>query len=255
MSLRKNSGIVLNSILAQETDIILTILGKNQPKSKYRVKGIKKSKKRPIVATEIASFITIDFYQHQKNEIFNVKDISIHQRFSNIKSSYSGFLFLNYICELINILLPDGEEYYQCFDLVLAMLETVNKLSYKPLVLPFFKLKFLSINGLISENFHCHECGKDIITKNTGVYLDPSTLELTCFNCQSNSPNMIDIILLMKKILTTNYKKSLEEKIPIQNIIQLDKILNEYIYSYINKEIKTHKIFYNSLDVNYEFSY
>ncbi|MCB1190401.1 MAG: DNA repair protein RecO [Leptospiraceae bacterium] len=253
MSLKKDAGIVLSTNVSQETDVILTLIGKTQEKSKYRVKGIKKSKKRPIVAAEIGSYITLDYYQHEKNDVYNVKDISLSNRFSNIKSSYCGFLFIHYLCELMNKMLPDGEKHIHSFELIYAMLTTIDKFSYNPLVLPFFKLKILYVNGLVGNDFVCHVCNVDVMAK-SGVFIDAASFELTCSDCHSGNINFKSVVKLMDKILKTNYKKALEENIPILNIIQLDKILNEYIYSYLNKELKSHEIFYNSLGVNYEFT-
>ena len=117
MSLDKETGIVLHSRNCSNADAIITLLGSKHAKTKYTLKGIKKSKNRPIVASEIGSLISIDFYNHEKNGNKIVKEASVMNRFDKIKSSYGGFLILSYTSELLDKILPDGEFYPKIFRL------------------------------------------------------------------------------------------------------------------------------------------
>ena len=117
MSLLKERGIVVASKLMGEADAVITLLCESGNKSKYRLKGIKKSKNRPIIASEPGTFISIDFYLHKNVEIFNVKEVSVIERFENPKTSYEGYLLITYFCELIDTILPNGDSHAKCFDL------------------------------------------------------------------------------------------------------------------------------------------
>ena len=69
MSLLKKRGIILQSTTYSEADALITLLSEDGIKEKFLIKGIKKSKKRPIVASEIGTLIHIDYYYHQKDMI------------------------------------------------------------------------------------------------------------------------------------------------------------------------------------------
>ena len=126
MSLIKEKGIVVSSKLVGEADALITLLGESGSKAKYRLKGIKKSKNRPIIASETGSYISIDFYLHKNEEIHNVKEVSITERFEKPKATYEGYLLVTYFCELIDTVLPNGDSHARCFELFYAAMLALN---------------------------------------------------------------------------------------------------------------------------------
>jgi DNA repair protein RecO (recombination protein O) len=237
-----------------EADALITLLCESGSKAKYRLKGIKKSKNRPIIASEIGSFISVDFYLHKNTEIFNVKEVSIIERFENPKASYEGFLLITYFCELVDTILPNGDSHEKCFGLFYAALSMLNSGKFQPLILPFFKLRLLSLLGLVSKEFRCSGCDESILNNNSSS-LQYMNLEMTCGDCHPPKKNQILTIRLMDRIFRTRFAQLSQEEIPFSAIIDLDQVLNDYLRSYLNVNLKAFDLFYKSIGTKYEIHY
>lgn len=254
MSLIKEKGIVVYSKLVGEADCVITLLCESGTKAKFRLKGIKKSKNRPIIASELGSLISIDYYAHKNVEIFNVKEVSVIERFENPKTSYEGFLLITYFCELIDTILPNGDSHSKCFDLFFAAMTVLNAKKFQPLILPFFKLRLLSLLGLVSKEFQCSICEEPILIKKSAS-LQFQNLEMICGDCNSLLKNQILSIRLMDRIFKTRFAVLSEEEISFAVIIDLDHVLNDYLRTYLNVNLKAFDPFYKSIGTNYEIHY
>ncbi len=168
MSLLKKRGIILQSTTYSEADALITLLSEDGIKEKFLIKGIKKSKKRPIVATEIGTLIHIDYYYHQNNNLFFlVKEISLEKRYDLIKNDYISTLILCLFLELVEKTLPEGFTEPKIFKLLFSALEALEKYGSKTLILPFFKFKLLLSLGVVPKDYICQKCGIEILNKNS----------------------------------------------------------------------------------------
>lgn len=252
MSLNKETGIVLFSRNFPNADSIVTLLGSTKSKTKYALKGIKKSKNRPIVSSEIGSLIAIDYYDHEKDGVKMIKEVNILNRFDAIKSSYGGFLILSYTAELLDKILPDGESYPKIFKLYFEFLTSLNSNEYSPLVLPFFKVKLLAQIGLFSGEFICHFCGQEVLEKKS-VFVNPENWEVVCGDCQHVSKNYKTEVSLLSAMMKAKYKNLKSVEIPVSVIKEADSLLNIFLKYYLGASLKTADTFYKSISENYEF--
>ena len=254
MPLVKEKGIVVASKLMGEADSVITLLCESGTKAKFRLKGIKKSKNRPIIASEPGALISIDYYSHKNVEVFNVKEVSIIERFENPKASYEGFLLITYFCELIDTILPNGDSHAKCFELFYAAMSVLNAGKFQPLILPFFKLRLLSLLGLVSKEFFCSVCEESLLTKNSAS-LQFQNLEMICGDCNPTRKNQILSIRLMHRIFKNRFANLSQEEISFSVIVDLDQVLNDYLRTYLNVNLKAFDLFYKSIGTNYEIHY
>ncbi len=252
MPLEKETGIVLHARVISDADALITILGSVHSKAKYLLKGIKKSKNRPIVATEISALIAVDYYSHEKEGNRIVKEVNVINRFEKIKASYGGFLLLSYTSELLDRLLPDGEFHPKIYKLYLEFLLMLESEGYAPLILPFFKVRLLSAIGLFSGEFNCIFCHKEVLEKKS-AFLNPENWEVICGDCQHIQKNLINEIRLLKAILHTRYSNLRNRTVPMSLVIEADFLLNSFLKFYIGRSLKSGDLFYKSLKEDYEF--
>lgn len=246
MSLKKTSGFVIKSTTVSETDSIIHLLGEDGIKSKFKIKGIKKSKSRPIVSSEIGSQISIDYYSHEKNEISNIKEVSVIDRFDKLKSNYTGFLILTYIAELVDAIIPENYEQKQIYELFQKAILTLNEEKVYFQFLPFFKIRLLHLLGLLSREQNCSVCGEDL--KEIGsASIHYQNLEFICKNCVQITKEQIGLIFLIDYLFKNRYINIDFTKTSNSDIFELDRILNDYLRIYLNKELKSFKILYHSI--------
>ncbi|MCB1177729.1 MAG: DNA repair protein RecO [Leptospiraceae bacterium] len=249
MSLDKVIGIVVDSKSIQDIDRVITVLGESGEKHSLILKGIKKSKTRPIVSTEIGSLVDINFYNHKNRDINHIKEIHIVERFENLKSIYHGFLSIHAFCEITNKLTPPGNDYKNIYDLLKAALYALNTNGFQIISIPYFKIKLLYSLGLISKEFICIRCEEDIFTKSS-AYINSYNFDIFCGDCHQEK-NRIEILKLMKAMFQKNYSILLKEDIPPSIQSELDSILNSYIRNSLNIEFKSLDILYQTIGANF----
>ncbi|MCX8000450.1 MAG: DNA repair protein RecO [Leptospiraceae bacterium] len=237
MSLDKANGIVLETKGVGEADSLITVLLENGLKENFILKGIRKTKKREVLANEIACLINLVYYHKKNKEVFSVKEIHLLERFTKLKSSYLGFVTLSAIVEIVNKFLPKNLEQKKVFEYLLRALEVLEELGVSNITLPFFKLKLLQILGYVPKEFECMTCSKNIL-QTKEVYLNSSSFEIQCSECGSLPENHLEVLLLMRKMSFTSYRSLLKESIPEENLKKLDFILNRFIQSLLGYELK-----------------
>ncbi len=247
MSLLKKRGIILQSTTYSEADALITLLSEDGIKEKFLIKGIKKSKKRPIVASEIGTLIHIDYYYHQNNNLFFlVKEISLEKRYDLIKNDYISTLILCLFLELVEKTLPEGFTEPKIFKLLFSALEALEKYGSKTLILPFFKFKLLLSLGVVPKDYNCQKCGIEILNKNSAK-LNLVTLEALCSDCEIFSENDIEIIRLFRGISKKKYDLVVLEIIPEILLIRADTILDKFIINSLGISPKSSEMLYRSL--------
>ncbi|MCE9499749.1 MAG: DNA repair protein RecO [Leptospira sp.] len=251
MALKKETGIVVQSRNIADADSMITLLGKTGPKQKFLIRGLRKSRRRPIAAAETGSIISIDYYSHSQREILNVKEVSLLERFEKIKSSYGGFLLVSYMAEFADRILPEGETHEKMFLLFEQAMNSLEKEGYFPLLLPVFKLRILHYSGVLPKEFYCSSCGENILDKKT-AYFNPQNFEIHCGDCHAIPKNNIEIIRFLVKVSRTSFQDLKEANVPDSIIQDTDFFLNGCIRNYLNISLKTSDMFYKSLGKNYE---
>jgi DNA repair protein RecO (recombination protein O) len=247
MSLSKDSGIVVESRPFGETDKIITLISQSGDKPSFILKGIRKSKNRPIVATEIGSLIEIVYYKHGHKEVYHAKEVHVQERFDSLKSNYLGFLVTNVFCEITNRLTPPGGEYKNIFELLQAALFSLNQNGFSILSVPFFKIRLLRALGLVSGEFICLNCESDIFAKNSAS-INSFNLDIYCNDCKQEK-NQIEILKLMKAMTIKSYSNLKLETIPISLIIELDQIFSNYMHHSLHIDFKSPEILYQAVGI------
>ncbi len=89
MAICRERGVVVYSQDISESDRVISLAGEQFPRQSFIFKGIRKSKRRPIAATELGSLIELDFYNQPNKEWKSVKEFQLLNRFDSLKGNYS----------------------------------------------------------------------------------------------------------------------------------------------------------------------
>lgn len=253
MPLIKDKGIVVGSQNLNEADVIITLISEYSFKKKLIIKGLKKSKKRAIAASEPGSYVDLEYYNKDSVEILYVKDISIIDRFEKIKSMYGGYLLTVYICELVDRILQDKEDSRKIFNMLNSFMKNLELQKYSPVILPYIKIKLMSLNGIIPVSFNCSNCGKDVFQFEAAVI--NHDLLVICSYCRIVEKSDLNLIYTLELFLLKNYRELVSLNIKLADIIQADKFLNQYLGSYLGKDLQSFSALYQYLGKEYELSY
>ena len=253
MSICREKGIVLSSRLINENDILITFLPENSVKRKLLAKGLKKSKRRPVAASEPAAYIEVDFYEKNRN-VFYIKELVLLERFELIKSSYGGFLLITYFAELVDMILQENEITSDYFVLLFSALQTLEKKKYAPSLLPYFKYKLGLLSGMALTDFHCSKCNKNVESM-ISAHISHMDMSVICEECNQGYGNDLGLVQILNLFAQKKYAEIYLIQMEQKQILATDVFLNHFLNAYLGREVKSQGVLYDYLGENYELSY
>jgi DNA repair protein RecO (recombination protein O) len=246
MALKKEKGIVIQSLDYGDSDRMISLAGESEIRMKFISKGIRKSKRRAIASTELGSLIEIDFYDQNEKDWKSIKEVNLINRFDELKSSYSGSLLVFYFCEMIATLYPEGEGHPFLYQILLGAFEFADKNEFALELLPFFKVRTLANLGHFPTEFFCHSCGESVLTKRSAYFSIPNR-EFLCGDCHTLPKDQLPMIRFFQIILTHRFSKVLEVHEKTEIIKEADLTMNQFLRSITGKELKSYFEFYKSI--------
>lgn len=118
-------GIVINKKDLGEADRYVTVFTENFGKLEFYIKGIRKSKKREIGATDTLSLTQFEFYK--KNDLYNVTNFTGLDSYVEIKSNFFNLELVVYILSVLNTILLENNRKKKLFNITLKTLDVLKQ--------------------------------------------------------------------------------------------------------------------------------
>ncbi len=180
MEILKTTGIALSSRVAGEADIICNYYTRDFGKRTFVFKGLKKSKKRSMAATEPGAIATLVYYHRDEKDSFIVNDVTVEKYYTSITGDLRKIVHLFFILESVDKTcgydIPDPS----IFNLLFAGIEVLSKTEFPAHLSTFLVLHLLNNHGVLSDNDICKMCGKRNFSRFT---MDVVDLRPVCGSC------------------------------------------------------------------------
>lgn len=148
-----NKAFVLGSYLSGEADRVLVLLTEDFGKIQVTIKGIRKSKKREKIATEVLSYVDFTFYK--KADQFIVSSFSSTEIFMGIRSDLNRIGFGFYLVDIVNKFVFEGYRVPKIFQLLknsLYYLERETDLRKQVILLLYFLYRMIREEGILEKS-------------------------------------------------------------------------------------------------------
>lgn len=246
MAIRKEIGIIIQSKDIGESDRLISLAGETQVRMNFISKGIRKSKRRAIISTELGCLVEVDYYDQAEKDWKSTKEIHLIKRYDELKKDYVGTLFVLYLTELTSQLYPDGENHPFLYQLLSGSLEVSNENGFRKEILPFFKLRALTHMGHFPTEFYCHTCGEEVLTK-TKAYFSVDSREFLCSDCHPITKDHLPVLKLFHTMLSKKFSNVLVIFPKEAEYREGDMILNQFLRSLLGRELKSYFEFYKTI--------
>lgn len=236
----RTEGVVLKKMNIGEADKILTIFTLDYGKIKVMAKGIRKIKSK--LAGSLEQFMLLDLRLVEGKTFFIPTDVVIIDELSNIHINLKNIAKCFYVAEIIDKLFEENQSHPEAFVLLKDILRLINH-SEKEIVLRIAELKLIESAGFKPELDSCVHC-KELISAGEN-YWDDVEGGLICANCFSKyhhgSRVDDDVIKILRFIGRNELGSACRLKIAPSILIELEKILQKYIESVLERELKSRK--------------
>lgn len=173
-------GIILSRKISGDSDFICSVYTKDYGKQHIIFKGLQKSRKRPISASEPGSVINLSYNLKENSSIHTVSSFEPVLSTPGIRNSTPRIFSLYYMMELVDRTSVHGDSGEKIFNLTAAaikVLETTEHIIHFDL---FFTLHYMALLGILPETGRCSYCGTET---SASWEVENLTLRFICSNC------------------------------------------------------------------------
>jgi len=202
MEIQKNTGIVLSSRPAGDSDVLSIILTRDFGKRKFIFKGLKKSRKRSAGAAEPGSVTDLLYYYHPEWESYIVNEFTVQRIYHEIRNNLEKIYNLYFILESVEKTTGFNDMSTRIFELLFAAIEALSSTDHPIHLSAFFMLHLLRIHGILPSFKKCKICGSERFAV---FALDADDLIPVCNTCADIIPQ-----------LATSVKKFIDESLLIK---------------------------------------
>lgn len=244
MSSYKTRGIVIKRMNFGEADRILTILTERFGKVKAMAKGVRKSTSK--LGGHLEPFMIVEFQLYEGKTFYTITGAEIISEFPEIHSDLKKTAKVFVIGELVDNFLHEhekSERIYQILSQILLLIEH----NEKNFLVNAFALKLIESAGFQPEFYECVHCKEKIKEENN--FWDDIEGGVICRECKAKSGHGVEISNEFIKSLRFIEQNDFEqiEKLRLNKTLEeeIDRILENYIRSILDKNIKSKKFLNN----------
>jgi len=186
MEILKTTGIALSSRVSGEADVVCTIYTRDFGKRKFIFKGLKKSRKRSMAATEPGAVSTLLYYHRDERESFIVNDVTVEKYYASINGDLKKITNLYFILESVDKTCGYDISDSSIFNLLMAGIEVLSRTDYPAHLATFLVLRLLGKHGVLSDAEICKLCGRRQFSNFT---MDVADLRPVCGACLGDNPS------------------------------------------------------------------
>jgi len=240
--IEKTDAITLRIIPFRETSLLIHFYTRNFGKITVLAKGIRK--KKPYILSHFEPFVyqTISFYDNPRREIHILGDSTIKESFPLIRFDFDKVCAASYMVELIDKITVAHDPNEDIFDIFLFCLCELKDMPIKKM-LRYFEIKILSGLGLFPNLEKCVLCRNE--NNDTKLLFSAQHGGMICQRqqCQTQSPDAIEISLGLSESMRYIQSKSLEEfnrfNLSRNCEIEMQRLMQLFIEYHLNVQLRT----------------
>ena len=237
MKLYKADAVVLKSIDCGNGDKLLVLFSREHGKIKVMAHGVAKpsSRKRGFVQL----FTYTRFLLHRGRELDSVSQCEGIEMFSYIRENLQQISYASYLAELVEALIPEGEQNEPLFLLLLETLRLMEE-GEAEILTRSFEIKASGLMGYRPVLEECAQCGGALTGR---LLFSAKTGGLLCELCSAADPRaqvcsrgMAETL----KVLSSWTQDRLSQlKISAADRVQIKILLYDYLKYHLEKDLKS----------------
>lgn len=237
MKLYKADAIVLRSIECGNGDKLLVLFSREHGKIKVMAHGVAKpsSRKRGFVQL----FTYTRFLLHRGRELDSVSQCEGIEMFSYIRDNLDQISYASYLSELVEALIPEGEQNEPLFLLLLETLRLMEE-GEAEILTRSFEIKAAGLMGYRPVLEECAQCGGALAGR---LLFSAKTGGLLCQLCSDADPRALvcsrGVAETLKVLSGWTPDRLNQLKISAAGRVQIKILLYDYLKYHLEKDLKS----------------
>lgn len=160
MTIHEAEAIILRQYPLSDSDRIIVCLTREYGKIRAVARGVKKLESRLAACLEPLSHSRIEFYLREGRDLGQIRSADIIQAYLGGRPGLKRVCAYNYFAEIADELVQENQPNGLMFRLLLRTMAAGNKHGINDLLLRYFEVWCLKLNGLFPNYAYCSNCGK-----------------------------------------------------------------------------------------------
>jgi DNA repair protein RecO (recombination protein O) len=181
MSIHEAEAVVLRQYSLSDSDRIIILITKEFGKIRATAPGVKKPKSQFGACLEPLTRIRLEFHSREGRDLVQIRQAELLYSYLSKNPSLEKMCVFSYFSEIVNELIQDNQPNYALYRLLLASLDSGERLTrFLPLV-RYFEIWCLKLSGLFPNYAYCSSCGKCV--KDDGFFAWLEAGQSRCWEC------------------------------------------------------------------------
>jgi len=176
----KTEGVVLSRRLSGEADYICSVYTRDFGREQFIFRGLKKSRKRSISASEPGSIITIAYTRKENNPVHTVSDCETITGNDAARNNPARFFAMCFLVELVERTCGEGDSSIELYSFITRGLRALGTTEFTGHFVLFFTLRYMDLLGILPSTGACSRCGS---ADSASYEVESSTLRFVCESC------------------------------------------------------------------------
>ncbi len=242
MAIITTEAIVLRSMDHRETSKLCFFFTKKCGKVIAVLKGIRKDARKFGSSADKCTVNDIVFYQYANSDIHLVGQCDMREFFPVLRENIRKMNAAEYVCELLNKVMPLEEPNPKIYMLLLDFLRALKTEGDVSRLVHMFQIKVLALSGFRPHLDSCLRCGKDIGPRSRFSVLKGGLMCAVCGPRDNDSiavsPGAVATLLYIEK---NDWPSCLKLTMEPSIRKELKNILNNFLLYHLEKNIRSSK--------------
>jgi DNA repair protein RecO (recombination protein O) len=181
MPVHDAEAIVLRQYSLSDSDRIIVLITREFGRIRATASGVKKPRSHLGACLEPLTRIRLEYHSREGRDLVQIRQAELVHSYLGKNPSLEKMCVFSYFAEIVNELIQDNQPNYALYRLLLASLDSGERLTiFLPLV-RYFEIWCLKLSGLFPNYVYCSNCGKCV--KDEGFFAWLEAGQSRCWEC------------------------------------------------------------------------
>jgi len=233
--LYRTEAIVLRHRDYGEADRILTIYTPELGKLEVIGKGVRKPTSRK--AGHLEPFTRVSLLLAESRSWDIVTQAEAIETFPNLRQSLDSIAAASYMVELVDRFAQEGDRNPGVYELLEESLRALDAGDDIPLLLRFFEIELVGLEGYRPELRKCVACGRELMPVNSFFSVEMGGA--LCPDCGKSIPSIpmpLNVFKVMRFLQSKPYSEVRQLQVSKRTLDQVEQITFRYLVHYLEKK-------------------
>lgn len=246
MAVSETEGLILRTYNLADADKIVVCLTRANGLVRGVAKGSRRLKNRFGASLEPFTFIQLNFYQKENQELVSLRNTEILKSYFNLFANAEALAALSYMAELVIEFSPPYQPNDKLFRMVKACLEAIaDSPPDIQTILRYFEIWLLKLEGFLPDINRCCEC-RHVFDETETTFIG-SDLLMRCSSCSrgrgTTFSNRLHVPLGATQRLGPSAFAIESRALPAKAVSEMAKLTHQLIGRALDRQLRLRSTF------------